>query len=97
MRRGPEYQCNDERLEAPWIGIDTWIELDQNKKDNRGWVVIENPDLKKLKELVANKFFEAVEIDECPVRFRFDGVQQNYPCGLSVAQVKSLIYKAEHK
>jgi hypothetical protein len=98
MRNELEY-LNSERHDAPWISIETWNKLDENKKANRGWVVIDYPDLKMLNELIRNHFFEAIEIDECPVRFKFDGIQQNFPCGLSVGQVKSMIYHChrDHK
>jgi hypothetical protein len=84
MWQGPKHhlRCDDRTLEAPNISIDMWIMIDKVKSENRGWFVLEAPMVEELRKLVSQGLFKALEADECPVRFNYQGRIMAWGSGL---------------
>lgn len=98
MSCGPIYKWDvdeEELMEHSKAPIEAWNELFENKRLNKGWVVLEGLTVKQLKEKLENKFFTACEIDGCGVKLLWKDHRFIFSRGIEVREIRSLVCRME--
>ena len=80
--------ANQEAAKAP---IDVWQKVNELRRANKGWVVIEDANPEALEKLIKSRFWYVVMVTEAPVKLLWGDRRFILPSGLTINELKDLI------